>query len=381
MVAPRRPMKRRGITVLGIVVLISTCFLMVTLPVLLGLIKNAFRSSSSTIEATKISATISKTEPEIALTEEFVKEKGIDLVLQDVTEDVAKEMESTEEVIKQSTSEMEMKNKCWLKSAFLSRKFIVYSHRSYFDYTAVQQPSCEVSLSQLKAIGVNHLDLDIVIHAHRVENYTPRLIVAHPMEYKHTSNHYSPCANVDFNKFIGILKRVYGEDFFISLEPKANWGNTTQELEDTALTNLPSTILEKLLEAVKLHGLKGKCAAIVDINPAQADQELELEKKLLEGILEHCQLFKGIGFSYDPLPQSMGDYDKIMPTIEFHPNHPKNTEHKTIPKELLPTSVFWVVDNEEQLELVADMRPNGIVSNSPTKIISILYSNEWCSNY
>lgn len=127
--------------------------------------------------------------------------------------------------------------------------------------------------------------------------------------------------------------------------------------------------------------MKGKCAAIVDINPAQADQELELEKKLLEGILEHCQLFKGIGFSYDPLPQSMGDYDKIMPTIEFHPNHPKNTDHKTIPKELLPTSVFWVVDNEEQLELVADMRPNGIVSNSPTKIISILYSNEWCSNY
>ena len=181
MVAPRRPMKRRGITVLGIVVLISTCFLMVTLPVLLGLIKNAFRSSSSTIEATKISATISKTEPEIALTEEFVKEKGIDLVLQDVTEDFAKEMESTEEVIKQSTSEMEMKNKCWLKSAFLSRKFFVYSHRSYFDYTAVQQPSCEVSLSQLKEIGVNHLDLDIVIHAHRVENYIPRLIVSHPM--------------------------------------------------------------------------------------------------------------------------------------------------------------------------------------------------------
>ena len=126
--------------------------------------------------------------------------------------------------------------------------------------------------------------------------------------------------------------------------------------------------------------MNGKCAATLDINPAQDDKELELEKKLLEGTLENCQLFKGIGFSCNPLPRSMGDCDVIMPTIEFHPNHPHNTEHKAILEGLWPTSVFWVVDNEEQLELAADMRPNGIVSNSPKKIISILCSNEWCSN-
>jgi hypothetical protein len=269
---------------------------------------------------------------------------------------------------------MQMQNRCWLKRAFESGDFHLFSHRSYADSTQPEQPSCEDSLLELKSIGVNHLDLDLVLD--ESSGTSPRLIVGHPMEYKRTSDYYSPCANTEFDDMIQTLKKVYGQDFFISLEPKASWGKTQKELDDPALTNLPSSILGKLLEAVQRNELKGNCAAIVEINPAQDSEELDKEKKLLDGILEHCQFFKGVGISHEP-PQSMGEYDIIMPTIEFHPLHSHNTG-KFIPLDLWKKSVFWVVDNEENLQFATDFRPNGIVSNSPKNIVSIINGPSWC---
>lgn len=323
MVAPRRrSLPQRGVSFLIITLLILVCFFLVSVP-------RIFRSIGSIIKA-------------------------------------------------QSTTALKNINRCWMKHAFESGEFTLYSHRSYADSTSQQQPSCEESLLELKNIGVNHLDLDLVLES-MTEH--PRLIVGHPMEYKQISDYYSPCANSDFDDLVGLLKKVYGqEDFFISLEPKASWGKTEKELADVALTNLPSSILEKLLDAVRRNDLKGKCAAIVEINPAQDREELDVENRLLKEIMEYCQLFKGIGLSYGPLPQSMGKYDIIMPTIEFHPDHPHNAESikRTIPKELWKTSVFWVVDNEENLDFAADLRPKGIVSNSPKNIVSIINDNKWC---
>ena len=97
----------------------------------------------------------------------------------------------------------------------------------------------------------------------------------------------------------------------------------------------------------------------------------------MKEILKYCKLFKGLGISH-ALPETMGNYDILMPTIEFHPNHSHNTEHKSIPEELWPMSVFWVVDNEENLDLAASLRPDGIVSNTPKDIISIIHSDKWC---
>ena len=241
-------------------------------------------------------------------------------------------------------------HRCWLKRALKSGEFKLFSHRSHHDNTQSEQPTCAESFSKLKAIGVNHFDFDLVLDEHNENN--SQLIVAHPMEFKRESEYYSPCANTGFDEMITTLKNVYGNDFFISMEPKAAWGKTQKELNDVALTNLPSTILEELLKKIIEHDLKGNCAAIVDINEVQDSHELEKERSFLKKILQNCQLFSGIRLS-DDAPTSMGDYDVLMPTIEFHPSHAHNTAGKVIPQSLLKQSIFWVVDNEADLELAA----------------------------
>ena len=277
--------------------------------------------------------------------------------------------------------------RCWMKDAFRSKEFILFSHRSFADDTHLQQPSCEDSLLELKQLGVNHLDLDLVLDIDSSTNIR-RLMVGHPMEYKHITKQYSPCANTEFNDMIQILTRVFGDDFFISLEPKAAWKNTQHELEDPALTNLPSRILKQLHDDVERNFiLKDKCGVIVDTtyiysestssSTPHSHEEVEQQRNYLSGILEYCTLFKGIGIKDEP-PVLMGNYDMLMPTIEFHPSHPSNTRSKAVPTELNSKSIYWVVDNEENLQFAADLRPKGIVSNSPKTIIEILNSPDWC---
>lgn len=208
-----------------------------------------------------------------------------------------------------------------------------------------------------------------------------RLVVAHPMEYKRKSEYYSPCANVPFDDMVRALRNEYGDDFFVSMEPKAAWGGTREELEDEALADLPSSVLEKLLGGIESHHLDGKCAAIVEIDgeTAHAEGEVDREREFLASIRRHCQLFRGVRLS-DGAPTGMGEYDMLMPTIEFHPSHAHNSEGagKAFPQGLSQRSVFWVVDTAADLELAASLRPHGIVSNSPRNIVRIVEGKEWC---
>ena len=272
---------------------------------------------------------------------------------------------------------------CLLKSAFQSREFVIFSHRSFLNSSTSQtkqQPSCEEAIHQLKNIGVHHLDLDLVLDTEsKNANHhpsAPTLIVSHPMEFKRTSESYSPCSNLEFDELIHILRNVYNgddhQDFFISLEPKASWGRTKKEHDDPALA-LPLNILQSLLDAVTRNHLRGSCAAIVNIDLVQGAEE----QRLLGEILKICSLFNGIRIS-DQAPSTMGAYDIIMPSIEFHPRHEHNTGD-IVPKELYSKSVFWTVDNEHDLRLAADMLPFGIVSNSPEDIVSIMNDPSWCS--
>ena len=69
---------------------------------------------------------------------------------------------------------------CWLKDAFHHRDFVLYSHRSFVSGSDGPQPtSCKDALAQLKSMGVNHLDLDVVLD--QSDSKTPTLIVPHPM--------------------------------------------------------------------------------------------------------------------------------------------------------------------------------------------------------
>eukprot|EP00985_Skeletonema_marinoi_P031994 scaffold37977_cov195-Skeletonema_marinoi.AAC.2 len=226
-------------------------------------------------------------------------------------------------------------SKCRLKQAINSGECQLFSHRSYY---SAKSDDCRTALEQLKSIGVNHLDLDLVLTDNNNNNVeSNRLIVAHPMEYKRTTKTYSPCGNTAFNEMMHLLKSVYNNDFFISMEPKAAWRQTQQELDDIALINPPSKILEKLLELVELNELAGHCAAIVELNyqVTDDDAELRLQEELLRKITQHCQLFKGIRLSDDVNNlHNIDQYDAIMPTIEFHPRHTHNVQGKVMQQEL-----------------------------------------------
>ena len=278
-------------------------------------------------------------------------------------------------------------HKCWLKRALTLGKFHIFSHRSYFDNTQSMQPTCQEALEQLKSIGVNHLDLDLVLADKDPTTDDPhmhKIVVAHPMEFKHESDFYSPCGNTDFDEMISTLSKVYDGNFFISMEPKAAWKRTEKELHDLALVNTPSTILEILLLKIVQHNLGGNCAAIVpDIHDrevvVQDEHELQKERSLLDNISKQCQLFRGIRLA-DDAPTTLGRFDMIMPTIEFHPSHPHNIEGKAIPKHLLNKSIFWVVDNEVDLLLAAELQPFAVVSNNPKHLYDIMHGSNWCSS-
>mmetsp|Transcript_269 Transcript_269/g.345 ORF Transcript_269/g.345 Transcript_269/m.345 type:complete len:184 (+) Transcript_269:1-552(+) len=181
---------------------------------------------------------------------------------------------------------------------------------------------------------------------------------------------------------IQLLKTVYNDNFFISMEPKAAWGQTPQELDDVALIHPPSRILEVLLEhIVEWNELGGHCAVIVELknsNKWKKDEaEFHRQEELMRRLTQHCQWFKGIRLADNVQNLQMDEYDAIMPTIEFHPRHPHNIENKELmPHELWSKSIVWVVDNEEDLEYAAELSPRGIVSNDPSEIVEIL--DGWC---
>ncbi|GFH47784.1 hypothetical protein CTEN210_04259 [Chaetoceros tenuissimus] len=282
-------------------------------------------------------------------------------------------------------------NKCWIKKAISSHQLKLFSHRTFSNANLETQPTCEESLFKLKEINVNHFDVDLVLNG-------DELIVAHPMEFKRESSYYAPCSNLPIDDFLSFIQKVFtkDEDYFISFEPKAAWDNTAVQLEDKALTNLPSDILLKFQQAMQKHDMKHHCAAIVDIRTTDQTshpvQEIEKQKEILKEILQMCLHFSGIRIS-DPVPQSTGVYDYIMPTIEFHPNHPHNPykasdndgnkllrtgKKKTIPDKVLKKSILWVVDTAQDLEMAAELRPYGIVSNVPLVLNELMKQDSWC---
>ena len=283
------------------------------------------------------------------------------------------------------------RHRCRLARALSAGEFRVFSHRAFHDSGQSAQPSCRDSLERLRSVGVTHLDLDLVLGPEPDDDEADRyrwvfdedadneLLVAHPMEYKRESSYYSPCANQKFDDVVGYLKDVYGdEDWFISLEPKASWNNSPEELSDLALTSFPSDILQVLLDKVQEHNLKGHCAAIVEIKQDERFQrETDRQMSLLEEIRRHCQLYRGIRLQ-DGAPTTMDGYDVLMPTIEFHPSHPHNADHVSIPDDISRKSIFWVVDSEADLDRAAELRPYGIVSNTPGRIVDIIKSKSWC---
>lgn len=265
-------------------------------------------------------------------------------------------------------------NECWLKDAFNRSDFVIFSHRSFVSGIDESNISCKDAISQLKAIGVSHMDLDLVF-----DEATETLTVSHPMEFKKESNFYSPCSLLPLEEVIDLLYDVYQDNsWFISLELKASWGRTQKEQNDAALTE-PLQIMTALNDVLLHYNLvKTQCAVIVDASAVRGSQESEAFRKLLD----HCQLFSGKRQSdivEDTMDVSGFHYDKIMPTIEFHPMHHSNEGH-FVPKNIDKHSIYWVVDTVEDLRLAADLHPAGIVSNTPYEMVSTIMDATWCKS-
>mmetsp|Transcript_3119 Transcript_3119/g.4159 ORF Transcript_3119/g.4159 Transcript_3119/m.4159 type:complete len:334 (-) Transcript_3119:247-1248(-) len=279
----------------------------------------------------------------------------------------------------------ENSSQCLLKDAYHEGSFHIFSHRSFFNGND-QTLSCQDALKELRDIGVNHLDVDLVLEVKQIRkssSTSKRLIVAHPMEYKQTSSYYSPCANTLFSDFFKLVSEAYGnDDFFISMEPKASWHQSDEEIEDSALAQ-PIEILSEVKQQLEnVHLNRSLCAIIVDLKLIEPDSE---ERETLKAIQEQCQLYTGVRVS-DPVPKIghtdiWDEYDAIMPTIEFHPRHANRKEiDQSYPDELLSKSVFWVVDNRDDLILASEFSPMGIVSNRPKDIVSIIRDDSsWCT--
>lgn len=137
--------------------------------------------------------------------------------------------------------------------------------------------------------------------------------------------------------------------------------------------------MTELNEILSKHNLvKTQCAIIVNADAIEGTEET----KAFQHLLDHCQLFAGKKRS-DVVKNSMDlvgyHYDRIMPTIEFHPMHRAN-EGLFVPKNIHQHSIYWVIDTVEDLRLAADLRPAGIVSNTPQQIMQIIKGGMWCQS-
>jgi len=252
---------------------------------------------------------------------------------------------------------------CWVKNAFKLGTFKVFSHRSFVDAERTTSRTCRGALRQLKNIGVSNLDIDLVYDA---KNESVK--VAHPMEFKHESNYYSPCANTNLDEFIKEIYLVFGSNHFVSMELKASWENTRVELEDPALAR-PEIIMEAVLDTLEsVQEIPLQCAIIV--NPSKVNSDAEFT--LFNTLKQKCKLFNGFRV-HDKLPDELGSLDALMPTIEFHPEH-SNNPGSVIPGKLNRASILWIVDSIDDLILASSLHPLGIVSNSPKIIVNFIES-------
>ncbi len=290
----------------------------------------------------------------------------------------SKGMTKTTTTVATTRTDNATSSQCWLKEAFDRDDFVVYSHRSFVSNSDQNQPSCKEALSELRKTKVNHVDLDLVFDENNTNNNDePTIYVSHPMEFKKESSYYSPCSMTPLHQLIPLLDNEYGSGkWFFSLEPKASWGRTDKEINDVALVE-PLKMMTALLKILDQFKLKNsQCAVIIDANTVTGSDEVNM----FEQLLKHCQLFNGkrnTDIVDSTLDVGVYRYDKIMPTIEFHPDHAGN-KGLTVPENILQDSIFWVVDNADDLLLAAKLTPSGIVSNKPKEIVSIITSEAWC---
>lgn len=233
----------------------------------------------------------------------------------------------------------------------------IWSHRTHVD-SGRYALGCRLSLELLRKSGIHHFDVDVLMQ----EPGSP-LLLAHPSEVTsnpNTSFQRAPCSNMELRNFLALLKEIYsGEDFYLTMEPKANWPGQAEN----AVLGEPKVLLDQLLAELPSLISKARCGIILS-----PDQLLALGQGYDQQIFRACQdLVYPLSIrSPFQLPPTT-PYTMFMPTIEHH-QEMKSTS-STAP------TVVWVVDDEQQLKRALEL-PNvkGIITNKPQQLQEMLQS-------
>jgi hypothetical protein len=282
------------------------------------------------------------------------------------------------------------RERCWMRDAYDRGDVWFGSHRSFADASATTQPTCVQALEQLRSNKIRYLDVDLV--------YDPKkskLMVSHPMEFKRTTQYYSPCALIPLTDLIELLDQVYEgrKNWTFSLEPKANWDRN--EEEDVALQP-PAVVLEAVLKVAQTYKLEpSSFIFIVDSNKV-IDKK---EKELMTQLQPHCDLSFAIRRHELPTAKKglqLMIYKYLMPTIEFHPGHTNSEGGKDLKtldtkddalslnsvQAMVPEmkSIYWIMDSRADLERAASLRSSslGMISNHPIEMTKIIHDDAWC---
>mmetsp|Transcript_28743 Transcript_28743/g.41945 ORF Transcript_28743/g.41945 Transcript_28743/m.41945 type:complete len:404 (+) Transcript_28743:42-1253(+) len=301
-----------------------------------------------------------------------------------------------------STSTEEVR--CQLQKRFMDGSFLVGSHRSFVDSMEQTQPTCKAALIDLRSYGVRYFDIDLVYGPHPDDadgaSEKKTLYLAHPMEYFKTSTYNSPCSLTPLSDFLELLNTFYNDSddnrWYITMEPKASWGGNTQK--DDKKTMAPATeVLAALLDIAQEHDLQpSQCALIILPGQVRSPKESHLVSELKK----HCDLDLAIKLTdlesaMKALTLSGFEYQYVMPTIEFHPDHQSHPDEKTVGEKndhklttsealekirnTVPNAIFWIIDTRKDLQMAASLDAYGIVSNRPHEVVKWITDDKWCS--
>jgi len=289
-------------------------------------------------------------------------------------------------------------DRCGLQDAFYRNDFMVGSHRSLISDDAQQQQQqqqqlslavddqssknyCLWGLQQLYANKIHYLDLDLIYD--RIQQV---LVVAHPMEFTNKTHIYSPCAKQPLETVLQLLDQAMpNREWFVSLEPKANWERQEQGID--SVLQEPMLSLQQILVVVQKIKLQPtQCTLIIDANQIN-DEEISL----VTDLREHCSFslaMKGDNGMRAQEAAEVWNYEYVMPSIEYHPKHANYAATagvevlRHIQEQFIPKTIYWTVDTTEDLERVAQLQGfhGGIVSNRPIEMVRILTDKRygWC---
>lgn len=235
----------------------------------------------------------------------------------------------------------------------------IWSHRGHLDSSSPDSKSwsCQHVLTELKKNEIRHLDVDILFHEGNA-------IVAHPTEMGTDLGNFSPspCSRMLLTEFIEMLQTHFGEDFYVTMEPKSAW---TQE---GPFLSPPEKVVGGILDSLDKRPVPHqRCGVILDTWQAEDSRIAPLVYR----IQQHCIMVTPFRRNVAPLDEKdvpPPAFKMMMPTHELFGGpdgkwwlHKMHKAHAQV--------ILWVVDTVENLTKALKLDGvHGVISNHPVRL-------------